>query len=64
MLDMLEDVNTGVRWCLRNIEEYGGDTRRIYLVGQSCGAQLLAQALLTQVPPCPSTVMAILLSSL
>ncbi|KAK9798997.1 hypothetical protein WJX73_000658 [Symbiochloris irregularis] len=46
--DMLEDVNTGIAWVLSRCGSYGGDTSRVYLVGQSCGAQLGTLALITQ----------------
>lgn len=46
---MLEDVNGGIAWTLAHAEEHGGDPHRTYLVGQSCGAQLAALALVTQV---------------
>ncbi len=49
MLDMLRDCNTGIRWVLHHAAQNGGDASRIYLVGQSCGAQLAALALITQV---------------
>ena len=45
---MLEDVNAGIGWTLAHAEEHGGDPQRTYLVGQSCGAQLAALALVTQ----------------
>ena len=47
--DMLEDVNTGIAWVLARCVAYGGDPERVYVVGQSCGAQLGTLALLTQV---------------
>lgn len=46
--DMLEDVNTGIAWVLHRCAAYGGDPSRVYLVGQSCGAQLGTLALITQ----------------
>ncbi|CAL8465640.1 g5176 [Coccomyxa elongata] len=48
MLDMLRDCNTGIRWVLHHAAQNGGDASRMYLVGQSCGAQLAALALITQ----------------
>ena len=48
-LDMMEDVNAGIAWVLSRIRHYGGDPKRVYLVGQSCGAQLSMMTLLTQV---------------
>jgi len=41
IVDMLEDVNTGIGWVLQKISNYGGDPEQVYLVGQSCGGQLL-----------------------
>ena len=49
MLDMLRDCNTGIRWVLNHTQQHGGDPSRIFLVGQSCGAQIAALALITQV---------------
>ncbi|CAL5224096.1 g6725 [Coccomyxa viridis] len=48
MLDMMRDVNTGIRWILHHTHFHGGDPNQVYLVGQSCGAQLAAMALITQ----------------
>mmetsp|Transcript_2266 Transcript_2266/g.5995 ORF Transcript_2266/g.5995 Transcript_2266/m.5995 type:complete len:424 (-) Transcript_2266:397-1668(-) len=45
---MLEDVNTGISWVVRNAHCYGGDTSRITVVGQSAGAHLGALALFRQ----------------
>lgn len=58
MLDMMRDVNTGIRWILHHTHFHGGDQNQVYLVGQSCGAQLAAMALITQASPCcsPSSV--------
>lgn len=44
--EMLEDTALAVQWCLDNCANYGGDPKRVYLVGQSAGAHLLAQVLL------------------
>ena len=52
MLDMMRDVNTGIRWVLHHTHFHGGDPNQVYLVGQSCGAQLAAMAMITQVGPC------------
>lgn len=46
---MMEDVNAGISWVLKRIRHYGGDPDRVYLVGQSCGAQLSTMCLVTQV---------------
>ena len=48
-MDMLEDINAGVGWVIQKIVHYGGDPDSIYLVGQSCGAQLTTLSILTQV---------------
>lgn len=53
MMDMLRDVNTGIRWILNHVQQHGGNPDRVFLVGQSCGAQLAALALITQAShPC------------
>ncbi len=57
---MLRDVNTGIRWILNHVHQHGGNPDRVFLVGQSCGAQLSALALITQagVPfPLPALVL-------
>lgn len=46
---MMEDVNSGIAWVLSRIRHYGGDPERVYLVGQSCGAQLSMMCSVTQV---------------
>lgn len=51
IVDMLEDVNTGINWVMQKISHYGGDPEQVYLVGQSCGAQLCSLTTLLQVPP-------------
>lgn len=50
IVDMLEDVNTGINWVMQKISHYGGDPEQVYLVGQSCGAQLCSLTTLLQVP--------------
>ena len=49
IVDMLEDVNTGIGWVLQKISNYGGDPEQVYLVGQSCGGQLCSLTTLLQV---------------
>ena len=49
---MLEDVNTGIAWVLARCRSYGGDPDKVFVVGQSCGAQLGTLAFLTQVSSC------------
>jgi prenylcysteine alpha-carboxyl methylesterase len=44
--EMLDDTALAVQWCFDNCADYGGDPKRLYLVGQSAGAHLLAQVLL------------------
>ena len=48
-LQMMEDVNTGISWVLRNIGDHGGDTSRVFLVGHSAGAHLGSLTLFRQV---------------
>lgn len=47
-LDMLQDVNTGVKWVLGNAELYGGDAEQVFLIGQSAGGHLTSLAVLAQ----------------
>ena len=49
ILDMMRDCNTGIRWILNHTHFHGGDPSQVYLVGQSCGAQLAAITMITQV---------------
>ncbi|CAE7264767.1 ICME [Symbiodinium necroappetens] len=44
--EMVEDSILAVQWSLDHCEDYGGDPSRIFLVGQSAGAHLLAMALI------------------
>jgi acetyl esterase/lipase len=46
---MLQDVNTGIAWVLRNCGAFGGDGASFHLVGQSAGGQLASLALIAQV---------------
>ena len=39
---MVDDVDRAVAWCFDNAERFGGDPRRVVLVGQSAGAHLCA----------------------
>ncbi|GLI62540.1 hypothetical protein VaNZ11_005204 [Volvox africanus] len=48
-LDMLEDVNTGIRWVLEEIHCFKGDPDNVTLVGQSAGGHLAGLALIKQV---------------
>ena len=40
--EMVEDVNTALRWVMDYIQNYGGDSNRIAVTGTSCGAHLAA----------------------
>ncbi|MFO1066328.1 MAG: alpha/beta hydrolase [Pirellulales bacterium] len=40
----IEDVAAGIAWVHQNISKYGGDTGRIFLLGHSAGAHLVALA--------------------
>ncbi|XAR55869.1 hypothetical protein NMG60_11036099 [Bertholletia excelsa] len=46
--DMVTDASQGISFVCNHIAEYGGDTNRIYLMGQSAGAHIAACALLEQ----------------
>ncbi|XP_038983002.1 probable isoprenylcysteine alpha-carbonyl methylesterase ICMEL1 [Phoenix dactylifera] len=46
--DMVKDASQGISFVCNNIESYGGDLNRIYLMGQSAGAHIAACALLDQ----------------
>jgi acetyl esterase/lipase len=45
---MVSDVNRAMGWIVTNIAKYGGDHTRIYVVGQSAGAHLFANAMINQ----------------
>ena len=38
----VEDVAAGINWVHRNISKYGGDPQRVFLLGHSAGAHLVA----------------------
>ena len=40
--EMVEDVNTALKWVMDYIQDYGGDPNRIAVTGTSCGAHLAA----------------------
>lgn len=40
--EMIEDVNTALKWVMDHIHDYGGDPDRIAVTGTSCGAHLAA----------------------
>ncbi|XP_021718229.1 probable isoprenylcysteine alpha-carbonyl methylesterase ICMEL2 [Chenopodium quinoa] len=48
MSAMIEDASRGISFVCNNIEEYGGDPNRIYLMGQSAGAHISACTLVEQ----------------
>jgi len=37
---MVRDVDASIQWVMDHVEEYGGDRRRVVLVGQSAGAHI------------------------
>jgi len=43
--EMVIDVKHAVEWVKKNIQNYNGDPSKIYLLGHSAGAHLLAQYL-------------------
>ena len=43
---MVSDVDLAVRWVLDHVEEFGGDKKRVFIVGQSAGAHLTALAVM------------------
>jgi acetyl esterase/lipase len=40
--EMVDDVNTALKWAMENIQNYGGDPDRIAVTGISCGGHLAA----------------------
>ncbi|CAE7410025.1 IMCEL1 [Symbiodinium pilosum] len=44
--DMLHDLDSGLAWVRSNVASYGGDPKRMALVGQSAGAHLSSALLL------------------
>jgi len=46
--EMLDDLDTALKWVQSNVASYGGDTSRMALVGQSAGAHLCSALLLRQ----------------
>uniref|UniRef100_A0A2P2MDW0 protein-S-isoprenylcysteine alpha-carbonyl methylesterase n=1 Tax=Rhizophora mucronata TaxID=61149 RepID=A0A2P2MDW0_RHIMU len=48
MSDMVKDASQGISFVCNNIAQYGGDPKRIYLMGQSAGAHIAACALVEQ----------------
>lgn len=40
--EQASDIATAIRWVTNHIERYGGDAKRIYLMGHSAGAHLAA----------------------
>lgn len=48
---MADDCRAALKWCKENIEEYGGNSKNIFLAGHSAGGQLAAVAGLTEKNP-------------
>eukprot|EP01083_Nonionella_stella_P094407 264834_1 len=46
--DMVTDVTNAVQWTRDNIDKYGGDKTKIYLISQSAGAHIASLTLLLQ----------------
>lgn len=44
----VDDANAAVAWVIKNIAQYGGDVKRIYVSGQSAGGHLAAYVGLNQ----------------
>ncbi|MDX3905907.1 MAG: alpha/beta hydrolase [Pigmentiphaga sp.] len=44
--DMVAAVREGIGWIVRNIARFGGDPRRIVLIGHSSGSHLVSQCLI------------------
>ncbi|ORX78623.1 alpha/beta-hydrolase [Anaeromyces robustus] len=43
--DMIYDVYTAIQWTFENIQKYGGDPKRVTLIGHSAGAHLISLTL-------------------
>jgi acetyl esterase/lipase len=48
---MVDDCRSAFAWCLENVENYGGDKRKIYLMGHSAGGHLAAVTALSMAEP-------------
>ncbi|KAK3252178.1 hypothetical protein CYMTET_38513 [Cymbomonas tetramitiformis] len=48
MENICTDVNTGISWVLRNLEDFQGDPGQVFLMGQSAGGMLTALTMLRQ----------------
>lgn len=46
--DILDDVNESIGWVATNGRKYGGDTNRIFVMGQSAGAHIAATAVVNK----------------
>ena len=44
--DMMQDCSTAIKWTFENIENYGGDKNKIFIVSQSAGAHISCLVLL------------------
>jgi len=45
---MLNDVKSAIAWTMANIDKFGGNQNKVYLVGNSAGAHLSSLTLLTE----------------
>lgn len=45
---MTHEIAAALSWTLRNIEQYGGDPKRVFLCGHSSGAHLIALAVMDE----------------
>ncbi|GAX73065.1 hypothetical protein CEUSTIGMA_g518.t1 [Chlamydomonas eustigma] len=43
---MVSEVSSSLSWCFDNIQEYGGDAKRIHAVGHSAGGHLVAMVMI------------------
>jgi len=46
--DMTQDVSNGIGWVAKRARSFGGDAKKIFVVGQSAGAHLASSAILRQ----------------
>ena len=49
VMDMTDDISTGIAWALSHASKYGGDPNSLYLMGQSAGGHLAALTLLQKI---------------
>ena len=48
VFDQIQDVKTAVKWVVREVGKYGGDSRKVFLGGVSAGAHLCAALLASE----------------